>query len=191
VHGGRSRKSLILSLSETGRLLVCCHAGCQSQDLAAQIEADTGIRVANRAEGIDADLAAVAEFVPAIEFTGRTGATDKAILRALAEISQRARSIEVGASLRELAELAKIQQVGTVSKSLKRLQAAELIRRVELPSDTRAAVYRLVVKTIKSALGNAFRYNAASYCELFRRTPRRTWTGSRSRLFCNYLARAD
>lgn len=170
LHGGKSRKSLILSVSETDRLLVYCHAKCATEDIAAEIEADTGFQIAKFVGRDDAVLDPVSEAISTWSFSGRTAVTDKAVLRALLRICQQAGSIKVGASLRQLAELAKVQQIVTVSNALKRLEATGWIERTERASYTGAAVYRLRITTTPSSKADALRYNAAVYSELFRRT---------------------
>jgi DNA-binding MarR family transcriptional regulator len=157
-----------MSVSVSGRILINCWSGCSINKIAAQIEADTGTLLPRRTVRDDDAIRSVAEAVNGATFAGRTAATDRAVLRALLEISRRIGSLEIGASLRELAEIGKIQQATTVSGALKRLRQDGWIERIERGSLTGAARYRLKASN-RTLRGRAVRYNAAIYCELFRR----------------------
>src|SRR5260370_33358445 len=105
VHGGKSRTSFVLSVSVSGRILINCFLGCSIDEIAAQIETDIGISLPRGTVRDDDAIRSVAEAVNGLTFSGRTAATDQAVLRALLEISRRIGSLEIGASLRELAEI--------------------------------------------------------------------------------------
>jgi DNA-binding MarR family transcriptional regulator len=164
-HGGKSGTSFIVSVSETGKLLMYCHAGCSYSTLGEQVDADIGPFGTHD----DAAVAALADAVAETRWRGRAAATDRAVMGGLVEIARRIGSLEIGASLLELAELAKIQQPQTVSRALTRLRAAGWIDRIERATVTRAAVYRLKAKPAVS-VSDVASFGAPRYVEVFRRT---------------------
>jgi hypothetical protein len=74
-------------------------------------------------------------------WTGRSGATDRAILEAHLNIARRCGSLEHGASVREVAVLAGINSISTVSSAHGRLERDQYLRRVEKANHGAAARY--------------------------------------------------
>lgn len=81
------------------------------------------------------------ERVNAID-SGRTTLTDRDVLRALLRISLRTNKPEIGASVREVAELAQVHWF-TAMKALRRLEEGRCIKQTEKPQHWEASVYSL------------------------------------------------
>jgi hypothetical protein len=82
--------------------------------------------------GVDADAA---------RWRGRAGATDRAIEQAHITIMRRCAAIEHGAGVREVATLAGISSLSTVTEAHRRLERVGYIRRVDQAKRGRAARY--------------------------------------------------
>lgn len=74
-------------------------------------------------------------------WTGRSGATDRAILQAHLNIARRCGSLEHGASVREVAVSAGINSISTVSSAHGRLERDQYLRRIEKADHGAAARY--------------------------------------------------
>lgn len=76
-------------------------------------------------------------------WTGRSGATDRVVFAALVDIARVARVVEVGTSLRTLSVRTGVR-LGTVRKSLVRLEEARLLERLDRESARASGRYRLI-----------------------------------------------
>jgi hypothetical protein len=83
-------------------------------------------------QGVDADAA---------RWKGRAGATDRAVEQAHITIMRRCGAIEHGAGVREVATLAGISSLSTVSEAHRRLERDGYLRRVDQATRGRAARY--------------------------------------------------
>jgi putative DNA primase/helicase len=133
-HGGQSGTSFVMSIGRTGALLVHCYAGCKFAQIWDQIRGDTGLLPERRGW----NQSEVEAFAAAAHFPGRRGLTDRAVLAVLVDIARKIGRLEVGASLRRIAELAKIETPKTMSQSLRRLEAAGWITQTSRSKGTSA-----------------------------------------------------
>ena len=142
----RARPTLSLS-ARAGTLLVYCHR-CKRPGLEI-IRALVGRGLLpNSFRESSAAFRIVKEILAAIEvadWNGIAKATDLLVLSALMEIVKGSLKAEFGASVRQVAELARIDRA-TASRSLQRLANAAWIEKIASASGQKAAVWRLQLR---------------------------------------------
>jgi len=141
VHGGRSGKFFSLKVSDSGKLLLHCFNGCTYRELyESLVERDL---LPAKAFEIPEIVMAVSAAAQTHKWAGRTGSTDLVVLLAHITIAKRCNSDTYGASVRELAEIAKIG-IYTVSSANRRLEKAGWLVPEEKNWD-KATIWRLQV----------------------------------------------
>jgi hypothetical protein len=179
IHAGRSGTSFEIRVSaRTGKILLYCFAHCTFNDLWDQIRSDTGLLSELRA-GLAGERTQIEKFANEFErahFPGQAGASQRAVGRALIEIARRTGRLDIGASVRELAELAKIQSTTTVSHALWKLAGVWfqcLKTRQESEACTEPAHWRLLVDASRLDSHQLERdhvtHDESKHTEIFRR----------------------
>jgi DNA-binding MarR family transcriptional regulator len=142
----RARPTLSLT-ARAGTLLVYCHR-CRRPSLEIiHALVDLGL-LPNSFRESSAAFWIVKEILAAIEvadWNGIAKATDVLVLSALIEIVKGSLKSEFGASVRQLAEVARINRA-TASRSLRRLANAAWIEKIASASGQKAAVWRLQLR---------------------------------------------
>jgi len=142
----RARPTLSLT-AHAGTLLVYCHR-CRRPGLEIiRALVDRGL-LPNSFRESSAAFWVVKEILAAIEvadWNGIAKATDLLVLSALIEIVKGSLKSEFGASVRQLAEVARINRA-TASRSLRRLANAAWIEKIASASGQKAAVWRLQLR---------------------------------------------
>lgn len=149
-HGGRSGKSFVLSEGKTAPVVFYCFAGCSYAELHAAIRDVVGDLLP--AGGPIPEI--VDSFRSAIRRTrwaGPGARTDRAVLLSHAVICERARSDQYGASVREIAEMAKVASPRTAGRSHARLVAAGWLECVAPGNRREPAIWRLTLPSVTAA----------------------------------------
>lgn len=90
-----------------------------------------------------ASLKRLVAAIPQLEWSPRTGSTDRSVYAALVQFGTEGATTEVSASVRQIGETANLSN-NSVSRSLKRLCDARLIQRLPAPGYGYACRYRLL-----------------------------------------------
>jgi predicted transcriptional regulator len=142
----KARPTLSLT-AHAGTLLVYCHR-CRRPGLEIiRVLVGRGL-LPNSFRESSAAFWVVKEILAAIEVVdwhGIAKATDLLVLSALIEIARGSLKAEFGASVRQVAEIARINRA-TASRSLRRLANAAWVEKIESASGEKAAVWRLPLR---------------------------------------------